>query len=146
MAYQMIQDSPWRVILMSVGLVLIVVAIVTAALNTDKPGRLKVSILVAMIVIGFGCLGGEFMVSKQHDAQNDVSFSKQLMDEYHVTSSRTFYDIKSDLLQSKDASTIFTQDGKDTPVFVKLVSRDGQQYKMAFTVLDEKSLYAKPIR
>jgi hypothetical protein len=96
------------------------------------------------ILVGALCgTVGSIFVYKTASLNNAI-FSKQLMDEYGVTSSRSFYDIESDLLQSKDASTIFTQDGEDTPVFVKLVNRDGRRYKMAFTVLDANSLYPKP--
>jgi hypothetical protein len=132
MEFQRKPDSAWTIILWVATFLIII-------------GGCFFGDTIFLVSIGVGILcgaGGCLLVYKTA-ALNNAHFSKQLMDEYHVTSSRSFYDIESDLFQSKEANTIFTQDGKDTPVFVKLISRDGKQYGMAFTVLDEKSLYPK---
>jgi lipopolysaccharide export LptBFGC system permease protein LptF len=143
MVYQMIQDSPWHIVLGAVGIVLIIAAIVIALLNRDGPGRFEKIALVSMLVIAFMCAIGAAVVSHQRNVQNDASFSKQLMDEYGVTSSRSFYEIQLDVSRFNEANTVFTKDGKDTPIFVKLVNSDGKHGTLVFTVIDKNSLYPK---
>jgi hypothetical protein len=95
------------------------------------------------IALAFACIVGAFVVDHQRDAQNDANFNKQLMDEYGVTSSRNLYAIHLDFSRFDEARTVFTKDGKETPVYIKLVHSDDNHYEMAFTVIDQASLFPK---
>jgi hypothetical protein len=145
MVFQILQDSPWHDIFAISGIFAIVL-MVTLSIACKRFSRLQLCILGVMFAVSIASIIGLAVGSHQRDAQNDANFSKQLMDEYGVTSSRSLYEIKLDFTRFDEARTIFTKDGKDTPVYIKLVHSDDKQYEMAFTVIDEKSLYPKLIK
>jgi hypothetical protein len=84
------------------------------------------------------------MLSFQNREKNDVGFSKQLMDVYGATSNRPFSEIKDDLSRHNETNAVFTQDGKETAVSIKLVTRDDKKIMLGFTVDDNKPFYPKP--
>lgn len=141
MVYQIIQDSVWHSIFVAGGIVLMLAVLVFAAVS--KKTRTSIWILACGFALVIVSGVGAFMVDNQRGVRNDASFSKQLMDEYGVTSSRSLYEIQLDFYRFDEARTVFTKDGKDIPVYIKLVHSDNKQAEMAFTVIDEKSLFPK---
>ena len=99
----------------------------------------------------FTALGSIFLLSSigscvlcyQGAEQNNANFSKQLMDEYHASSSKSFGRIQSDFADYNESSVVFTRDGQNTIVIIKRIDGNAQKVTMAFTVVDEKSLYPK---
>lgn len=142
MVYQIIQDSPWHYILGIGGLILIPLLFVFLFWSNLKP-KVTISIFCAGFAVVVAGVVGVIVVDHQRDVQNDAGFSKQLMDEYGVTSSRPLYALRLDFARFDEARTVFTKDGKDIPVYIKLVHSDDKQAEMAFTVIDEKSLFPK---
>lgn len=135
-----IQDSIWTVIIILGILAIIVFAGVITAFIKGKLSStgIAVGLLVAMVM---SC-GALFLVAKDRSDQ-DASFSRQLMDEYNATSSSPFSAIEKDLSRHDEARTVFTKDGKDTQIFVKLVGRDDNKTTMEFIVIDDTALYQK---
>lgn len=142
MVYQIIQDSAWHYILGAGGLLLIpAIAAFMIFSKLEVRATLGLAGLGSALVVA--SVVGVVIVDHQRDVQNDASFSKQLMDEYGVTSSRPLYALRLDFARFDEARTVFTKDGKDIPVYIKLVHSDNKQAEMAFTVVDEKSLFPK---
>lgn len=140
MQFQVQHSSGW------IGLAAILVGCAIAIaifFSTDKienAGVVRRRLIICLFVL-FLSAGSGFWLVKQDYVQIDASFSKQLMDEYHATSSRSFPSINYDLGPSSGATAVFTRDGKDTPVFIRLINRDGEKITMTFTKLDDQSLY-----
>lgn len=144
MEFQIAKTPVWKKVAAFIGIFLSMVGMGVTFIATTLAGKdctLGVaSFAIAGVLFGLG--GAQFY--KRTTAVNDAVFSERLMDEYHATSSRSFSSIAEDLYQFNDASTIFSADGKDTQVFVKLVNRGKNPITMVFTVIDAKSLYPKP--
>lgn len=146
MVFHVIHNSLWNYIFAVVGFIQPIVAIIMLVVLANKEVKIKRChnvILGSMISVVIICIVGLIMGVQQRVDQNNANFSKQLMSEYGATSSRSFYEIDSDLLRSNEANTVFTKDGNDTSVFIKLVHSDGNQDTMVFNVIDEKSLFPK---
>jgi hypothetical protein len=146
MVFQLVQDSPWLMIFWVAEVVAILaVFIVLVLVNKNRDDDQKLSVLRRMFLVlavcGLGCWIGMAAALHQQVAQNQVSFSKQLMDEYHATSSRSFSTIDHDSKPSNRTTTVLTRDGKDTPVSIQIVKRDEKEIMMAFHVLDDNSPY-----
>ena len=137
MEFQSIQTSPWVVILLAAALGFIIWALVLPVRSGKVWG------VVLALFMACGCLFGAMTITIQQKNQTNEAFSKQLMNEYHASSSESFSTIHGELSEYNEASIVMTRDGKDTPVFVKRVNHDDTKYTMVFTVLDEKSLYPK---
>lgn len=142
MVYQIIQNSLFQNII-GFGSVALTATIVGLIIFGRLSARTILKLIGVGLVLFIACLVGMIVGSHQRDAQNDASFSKQLMDEYGVTSSRNLYAIQLDFARFDEARTVFTKDGKETPVYIKLVDKDEKHYEMAFTVLDDKLLFPK---
>lgn len=142
MVYQIIQESPWYLIFGTSGILLIPAMVLFLIFSKLGP-KLTVGIFVAGCALVIACMIGVFVGGQQRVDQNDTNFSKQLMDEYGVTSSRSMYEINLDFSRFDEARTVFTKDGKEIPVYIKLVHKDDNQVTMDFTVIDEKSLFPK---
>lgn len=135
------QDSVWTVIII-LGVLAVVVAAV--ALTGLVKGTLSHTVVaVGLFVSLLMSCGGLFLVAKDRSDQ-DASFSKQLMDEYHATSSRPLSAIQRDFSRYHEANAVFTQDGKDTPVSVQLIEGNDKKVAIVFTVMNDKSFYPKP--
>jgi Na+/H+-dicarboxylate symporter len=152
MLFQEIQESPWLTICKIVEVIsifsLIISCVILREIIEIKKDNFKPSIfwkrmLLICVASFFGSVIGVCLGSYQQAGQNNANFSKQLMDEYHATSSRPYSDIDYDSKPSNVATTVLTRDGKDTPVVVQIVKRDGKEITMAFHVLDDNSLYPK---
>lgn len=143
MVFQVIQNSPWHYIL-AFGAMLLTLVLMVLTISSKVSAKLKPWIVGAGIAVVIMCIVALVVGGQQRVDRNDANFSKQLMDEYGVTSSRSFYEIDLDFTRFDEARTVFTKDGKDTPIFIKLVNSDGKQETMAFTVIDDKALYPKP--
>lgn len=141
MQFQVQHSSEW------IGLAVILVgcAIAGVILYTDKfkNGDTSTRRLIAILFILVLSGGSGLWLVNQDSAQNNASFSKQLMDEYHATSSRSFSSIDYDLRRSSGPTAVFNRDGKDTLVFIRLVTRDGDKSTITFTTIDGNSLYPK---
>jgi hypothetical protein len=136
-----IQDSIWTVIYaLAVVIIILVVVMLTALVKGAVPGP-GIFLILAGIMIS--CVVALVLVV-QNRTENDDNFSRQLMDEYHVTSNRSLSAMKADFTRHHGSNVIFTRDGKDTQVFVKQVASDDKKITMAFTVIDDKALYPKP--
>lgn len=142
MVYQIIQDSVWHYIFGVGGFVLMLALALFLIWS-----RLSTRVTVWVFCTGFALIiagaVGAFVVDHERGVQNDANFSKQLMDEYGVTSSQSLRAIQMDFNRFDEARTVFIKDGKEIPVYIKLVHSDEQQIEMAFTVIDEKSLFPK---
>jgi hypothetical protein len=141
MEFQLVQGSVWTIVLMVAAWIATYVLVM--ALIRKSVGVAELVILLSVIILG---TVGSTMLSVQNRDKNDASFSKQLMDEYGATSSRPLSDIKEDLTRHDQTDAVFTQDGKDTPVSIKLVNRDDKKITMGFTVGDNKPFYPKPVK
>jgi hypothetical protein len=143
MVFQEIQSSPWVTsFVVFMGVVFIALFIVASSAyltENDSKTLTYLRLLMPCSLIVFLC-AFSFSVGQQFD-QNEASFSKQLMDEYHATSNRSFHYISSNLDRSNESIAVFTVNGKDTSVLIKLVSRDGNKYTMSFNKLDEQAPY-----
>lgn len=142
MVYQLTQVSPWHYVFMY-GIFLLVAAIILIAYRGKKRRKLSLWSRWILFVVAIGFLGAFVMDDEHRIAQNDSGFSKQLMDEYHVTSSRSIAEIRYDFRRFDEARTVFTKDGKETPIFIQQIHSDDRQVEMAFTVIDDKALYPK---
>ena len=145
MVFQIVQDSVWHYIF-GVGSFLLIPAIVAFMIFSKLEVRLTLGLVGLGSALVVASVVGAVVVDHQRGVQNDASFSKQLMDEYGVTSSRSFYEIQLNFYRFDEARTVFTKDGKDIPVYIKLVHSDNKQAEMVFTVVDEKSLFPKLTR
>lgn len=135
------QDSVWTVIII-LGILAVVVAAV--ALTGLVKGTLSHTVVaVGLFVSLLMSCGGLFLVAKDR-SDTDASFSKQLMEEYHATSSRPLSAIHADISRYHEANAVFTQDGTDTPVTIKMADGNDNKVTMVFTVMNDKSLYPKP--
>jgi hypothetical protein len=148
MVFQMVPDSPWLMIFWvaeAVSILAVFIILVLVKKNREDDHKLSVlrRIFLVLIVCGVGCWIGMAAALHQQVEQNNVSFSEQLMNEYHATSSRSFSAIEVDFNRPNGVTAVFTRDGRDTPVIIKLVSRDGKKMTMELTLLDGKSLYPK---
>jgi hypothetical protein len=143
MVFQIVQESPWHNIFGWGGLFLIAMIMIVAIFG-KWPLKITVWIMSSLFALAVASLVGMFVVDGQRDAENNASFSQQLMDEYHVTSSRDLSGIRRDFYRFDEARTVFTQDGKETPVFIKLLRKNDKMIIMDFTVIDDKALYPKP--
>lgn len=121
----------------------IAIAIFFSTNKMENVGVIRRRLIICLFVL-FLSTGSGFWFVKQDFDQINTSFSKQLMDEYRASSSRSFSSINYDLNPSSGATAVFTRDGKETPVFIRLVERDGEKVTMTFTALDDQSLYPKP--
>ena len=148
MLFREVQDSPWLIIFLAFGGVAILAAAFILFFVKNEVDDRKRSVFrrlfAILIVCGLGCWIGMAAALHQQRDHNEANLSKQLMDEYHVTSSRFLYNIVYGSKPSSGAEVVFTRDGKDTPVFVQIVKRDGNDVTLAFHVLDDNSLYPKP--
>lgn len=136
-----IQDSIWTVIYaLAVVIIVLVVVMVTALVKGAVPG---LGIFLMLVGIIISCVVA-LVLAVQNRTENDDNFSRQLMDEYHVTSNRSLSAMKTDFARYHGSNVVFTQDGKDTQVFVKQVASDGKEITMVFNVIDGNSLYPKP--
>jgi hypothetical protein len=100
------------------------------------------TVIIGLVVIATCCVVALVLVAQNRD-ENDARFSRQLMAEYHATSSNYFSGMDADFHRFNGSTTVLTKDGKDTPVFVKLVSRDGNKVTMSFSAVGGNSLYPK---
>lgn len=142
MVFQIVQESPWHNIFGWGGLALAAGIIIVMA--SKIPFKIAVWTISSLFVLLVACVVGAFVVDGQHTSENNARFSQQLMDEYHVTSTRDLSSIREDFYRFDEARTVFTQDGKETPVFIKLIHKDDEKIDMAFTVIDDKDLFPKP--
>lgn len=135
-----IQDSVWTVIYaLAVVIIILVVVMVTALVKGTVPGMGIFLMLVGIII---SCVVALFL-AVQNRVENDDAFSRQLMDEYHVTSNRSLSAMKGDFARYHGSNVVFTQDGKDTQVFVKQVASDDKKITMVFNVVDGSSVFPK---
>lgn len=135
------QDSVWTVIIL-LGIMAVVVAAV-ALIGLAKGTLSHTVVAVGLFVSLLMSCGGLFLAAKDRSDQ-DASFSKQLMDEYRATSSRPLSAIQRDVYRHHEATAVFTQDGRDTPVAIKVAEGSDNKVTMVFTVMNDKSLYPKP--
>lgn len=134
------QDSVWTVIIiLGVAAVIVFAGVITALVKGKLSSTGIVVGLLASMLMSCGAL---FLAAKDRSDQ-DASFSQQLMSEYNVTSNRPFSAIQRDLSRHHESRTVFTKDGRDTQIFVKLVSRDDNKTTMEFVVIDDTALYPK---
>jgi uncharacterized protein YxeA len=129
----------WAYILGAV-VILLIAGLIMAAVKGKMTDAILMVGLLALII----CSAGSLMFFYQNNVQNNASFSKQLMDEYHATTKRPFTAIQADLFRDHVANDVFTQNGKDTLVAITLVNRDGNKETLEFTALDGSSSYPKP--
>lgn len=122
----------------STALYLISWSLLVKGIKMDPvPGSIICSVLAILCVMSLTPL------EKRTAATNEENFRRQLKDEYNATSSRSFAAIRGDLHQYSESSTVFTQDGVDTQVFVKVLNADRDRITMAFTVVNNEALYPK---
>lgn len=142
MVFQIVQDSPWRNVFVF-GCVFVSLALMLFAYFGKTSPKATIAIFAAGFSLFVAGLVGILVGDELSRGQSDASFSKQLMDEYHATSSRSFQEISLEFASGDEANTVFTEDGKETRVFVKFIKREGHTMTMAFTVLEDKALYPK---
>lgn len=140
MEFQIIQGSVWAIVLMVAAWIATYVLVMAVIRNSV--GVAEVVILLSVVILG---TVGSTMLSFQNREKNDASFSKQLMDEYGATSNRPLSAIREDLTRKDETNAVFTQEGKDSAVSIKLANRDDNKLMMAFTV-DNKPFYPKPVK
>jgi hypothetical protein len=136
-----IDNSAWTVIYILGILAVVIAAVVLTAL---VKGTLSHTIVAVGLLVSLLMSCGGIFLAVQNRVENDARFSQQLMDEYHVTSNRSLSAMQFDFNRYRGSDVVFTQDGRDTPVFVKLVSRDDNQVTMVFNVIDGSSVFPKP--
>jgi hypothetical protein len=141
MEFEIIQGSVWTIALM----VAVWVATYVLVLGLIRNSLSVASLVILLSVIILGTVGSA-MLSFQNREKNDASFSKQLMDVYGAKSNRPFSDIKDDLTRHDETNAVFTQEGKETTVSIKLVNRDDKKIMLGFTVDDNKPFYPKPVK
>lgn len=143
MVFQFAQGSPWNLFFAAFALLAFLGALSSLLFARRSP---KWAACAALSLLTLACASalGAFVIGNQQVAEDNARFSQQLMDEYHVTSSRDLSSIRNSFYHFDEARTVFTQDGKETPVFIKLIHKDDEKIDMAFTVIDEKDLFPKP--
>lgn len=148
MLFREAQDSPWLNIFLISGGVAVLAAVFILFFVKNEVDDHKRSVFrrlfATLIVCGLACWVGMALALHQQRAQNEADLSRQLLAEYDVTSatsSGSFYNVVSGSKPSGGANVVFTRDGKDTPVFVQVVKRDGNDVMLAFHVLGDDSLY-----
>lgn len=130
MVFHVVQDSLWAFVLGAVVFILIAV-LITLAVKNKMTDKILMGGLMALVIFS----GSSLICFYQTNVQNNASFSKQLMDEYKSTSRRPFTAIQADLYRDQEAKDVFTRNGKETPVSIRLVSRDDNKMTMEFTVV-----------
>lgn len=134
MEFQKKPDSAWTYLLGGAAFVIII-----AGFFMRGAGLSLVGIGVALVFAA-----GAMVLAHRTASLNNASFSRQLMDEYCVTSSRSLYQIEASFSDPYEANTVFTRDGVETSVLVKRLNTDRQKMYLSFNVLGDDSLYPKP--
>lgn len=145
MIFQITKSPSWKFLIQLFSIMLPTLAALIAGILMTEDRNPNIRPLgIALLVLSIIGIGIFIWWRWNAAVKTNVSFSTQLMDEYHAESSRPFSAIHESLHHSNGTTTVLTRDGKDTEVLVKALYGNAQRIAMEFIVLDNKELYPKP--